>query len=447
MAASAIFAAMNAALPRIPWVLCLALACASGGTAPRTSVLAIRDVTVWDGTGAPPAPHRTVLVRGDRIAEVGPAAEVAIPAGSTLVDGRGRFLMPGLVDMHVHALWDPSVPPVFFPLFVAHGVTTVRDMGGLLDLLPPTRAALADGSLLGPRLVASGAILDGPAPVHAEVSIAVGTAEEAAAAVDSVAAAGADFVKVYTLLPADAFDAAVAAARRRGLSVSGHAPGEAGPVAAAAAGMRTIEHLMSELGGYCEQDRPEECGATLAAFREHGTFQVPALVLQGQSEAAELCGDPRLRGLPPAVLAYWFDGADGPPDCDRATSTGDLYRPAVPPEAWIVPLLRDAGIPILAGTDTGVPFSIPGWSLHDELGLLVEAGLSPAEALLAATRDAARALDLDGEIGTIRPGHLADLLLLRADPVVDIDNTRRIESVVLRGRLLSRAELDSILDR
>lgn len=438
---------MTAAPPRFAWLLSLALACGSGGASPPAPLLAIRDVTVWDGTGAPPAPHRTVLVRGDRILEIGPTGEVAIPAGSTLVDGQGRFLMPGLVDMHVHALWDPSVPAAFFPLFVANGVTTVRDMGGLLDLLPATRAALADGSLLGPRLIAAGAILDGPEPVHVEVSFAVDTPAEAVAAVESVAAAGADFVKVYTLLPATAFDAAMAEARRRGLPVSGHAPAEVGPVAAAAAGMRTIDHLMSELGSYCEETRPEECEAGLAAFREHGTFQVPTLVLQGQSEATELCGDPRLRGLPLAVLAYWFDGADGPPGCDPATSTGGLYRPALPPEAWIVPLLRDADIPILAGTDAGVPFSIPGWSLHDELGLLVEAGLPPGEALLAATRDPARALDLEHEIGTIQPGRVADLLLLGADPLADIENTRRIEAVVLRGRLLQRADLDSILGR
>ncbi|HYO45277.1 MAG TPA: amidohydrolase family protein [Gemmatimonadota bacterium] len=433
--------------PRISWVLCLALACVSGGASPQTTFLAIRDVTLWDGTGAPPSPHRTVIVRGDRIVEIGPYGEVAIPAGSTLVDGTGRFLMPGLVDMHVHALWDPSVPSAFLPLFVANGVTTVRDMGGILDLLPVTRAALADGSLLGPRVIAPGAILDGPEPVHPEVSIAVGTPEEAVAAVDSVAAAGADFVKVYTLLPAAAFDAVMAAAGRRGLPVSGHAPAEVGAVAAAAAGMRTIDHLMSELGGFCELDRSEECDAVLAAFREHGTFQVPTLVLQGQSEAADLCGDPRLRGLPRAVLEYWFDGAGGPADCDSATSTGDLFRPELPPEAWIIPRLHAAGIPILAGTDAGVPWSLPGWSLHDELGLLVEAGLPVTDALLAATRDAARALDLDDEIGTIRPARVADLLLLRADPLADIGNTRRIEAVVLRGQLLRRAELDSILGR
>ena len=426
------------------WLLCLALACGSAGASPQGPALAIRDVTLWDGTGAPPARHRTVIVRGDRIVEVGPSEGVAIPDGAILIDGTGRFLIPGLVDMHVHALWDLSVPPAFLPLFVANGVTTVRDMGGLLPLLPATRAALADGSLLGPRLIAAGAILDGPEPVHAEVSIAVDTPEEAIAAVESVAAAGADFVKVYTLLPAAAFEAVVAEAGRRGLPVSGHVPYEVGPVAATAE-MRTIEHLMSEVGGYCEEDRPEECDGILAAFREHGTFQVPTLVLQGQSEPADLCGDPRLERLPAAVLAYWFDGAAEPPGCDPASTKGDHFRPELPPEAWIVPALREAGIPILAGTDTGVPFSVPGWSLHDELGLLVEAGLSPAEALLAATRDPARALELEDEIGTIRPGLVADLLLLRADPLADIENTRAIEAVVLRGRLLRRAELDSIL--
>lgn len=446
MAASAIFAAMNTTPPRIAWVLFMALACVSGGASPPATLLAIRDVTLWDGTGAPPSPHRTVIVRGDRILEIGPAGEIEIPTGSTVVDASGRFLMPGLVDMHVHALWDPSVPSVFLPLFVANGVTTVRDMGGILDLLPTTRAALADSTLLGPRLIAAGAILDGPAPVHAEVSFAVDTPEGAVAAVDSVAAAGADFVKVYTLLPAAAFDAAVAAAGRHGLTVSGHAPAEVGPVAAAVAGMRTIDHLMSEVGSYCGEDRPEECEEALAAFREHGTFQVPTLVLQGQSDPGELCGDPRLRGLPRVVLAFWFSGADGPPGCDPVTSRV-LFRPKLPPEAWIIPSLRDAGVPILAGTDAGVAFSIPGWSLHDELGLLVEAGLSAPEALLAATRDPARALDLKHEIGTIRPGLVADLLLLGADPLADIENTRRIEAVVLRGRLLQRAELDSILGR
>lgn len=434
--------AMTPAARRMMRLLCLTLACGTGGAAPPAATLAIRDVTLWDGTGAPPAPHRTVIVRDGRIVEVGPTDAVAIPEGAARIDATGRHLIPGLVDMHVHALWDPGVPAVFLPLFVANGVTTVRDMGGLLPLLRPTRAALADGSLLGPRLIAAGAILDGPAPVHAEVSIAVDTPEAAIAAVESVAGAGADFVKVYTLLPAAAFEAVVAEAGRRGLPVSGHVPYEAGPVSAATA-MRTIEHLMSEVGGYCEEDRARECDAVLAALAEQPTFQVPTLVLQGQSEPEELCGDPRLARLPRVVMEYWFGRAEGPSGCDGESA--GAFRPQLPPEAWIVPALRDAGIPILAGTDTGVPFSLPGWSLHDELALLVEAGLSPAGALLAATRDAATALGLANEIGTVRPGLAADLLLLRADPLADIENTRAIEAVVLRGRLIERAALDSIL--
>jgi imidazolonepropionase-like amidohydrolase len=431
-------------VPRFLWALWLASAFSSGSAAPETTVLAIRDVNVWDGTGAPSVPDRTVLVRGDRIAEIGPSADVTIPAGATVVDGGGRFLIPGLVDMHVHALWDPQVPPVFFPLFVANGVTTVRDMGGILNLLPTIRAALADGALLGPRLVAAGAILDGPEPVHPEVSIAVATPAEAVAAVESVAAAGADFVKVYTLLPADAFAAVVAAARERGLRVAGHAPYEVGAVGAAEAGMWTIEHLMSEVGGFCPEDRPTECAPALAAFRAHGTVQVPTLVLQGQTEATDLCGDPRLAALPRVVLEYWFDGATAPPDCDPAMPPV-RFRPGLPPEAWIIPLLHETGIPILAGTDTGVPYALPGWSLHDELELLVEAGLPAADALRSATGEAARALGLGADIGTIEQGRVADLVLLRADPLVEIGNTRRIEAVVLKGRFLRRAELDSLL--
>ena len=431
---------------RVVLAACLTLAgCAAGPVPSGPDVLVIRDVALWDGTGGPRQPHATVLVRGDRVAAVGAVDEIAIPDGAEIVDGAGRFLIPGLIDMHVHALWDPSVPPVFLPLFVAHGVTTVRDMGGVLDLLPATRSALADGSLVGPRLIAAGAILDGPAPVHPEVSIAIDAPEEATAAVEAVAAAGADFVKVYTLLPAAAFAAAVAAAAVRGLPVAGHVPYAVGPVAAAAAGMRTIEHLMSEVEGYCGRDRPEECAEIFAAFREHGTWQVPTLVLQGQTEAGALCGDPRLRSLPRVVLVYWFDGATGPQGCAGAARSAVPFEPELPAEAWLVGALREAEVPVLAGTDTGVPYSLPGSSLHDELALLVEAGLTPREALLAATRDAVRALGLGEELGTIEPGRVADMVLLGDDPLAGIRGSREIEAVVLRGRLLRRAELDSLL--
>lgn len=285
------------------------------------SMFALRDVTVVDVIRGSVIPSQTVLISGDRIVAVGPMGRVNVPNGVEIVEASGGYLIPGLIDMHVHTLWHPSVPPTFLPLFVANGVTTVRDMGGTLELLREHRRPLAVRSFPSSRVIAAGPILDGPKPVHPEVSIPISTAQEAVAAVDSVAAAGADFVKVYTLLPDSAFKAVLAAAEKRGLPVSGHVPAEVGPVAAAAAGMRTIEHLMSELGGFCAQDLreldgavikldPTSCEAAVTAFRENGTWHVPTLVMQGQTEATALCGDPRLRYLP----------------CPRYSNTGSTVR-------------------------------------------------------------------------------------------------------------------------
>jgi len=390
--------------------------------------------------------NQTALIKANRITAAGPSTEIEVPPRAKVVDAAGDYLIPGLIDMHVHTLWDPSVPPTFFPLFIANGVTTVRDMGGTLDILRETRSKLADGSLLGPRIVAAGAILDGPEPVHPEVSIAIETPDEARAAVAAVAAAGADFVKVYTLLPADAFEAVMRTARERGLLVVGHVPAAVGPSAAARAGLHTIEHQMDELGGFCTPANPATCEPIFAVFREHGTWQVPTLVMKGQTRPGDLCGDPRLRFLPRATLEYWFKGELAPPDCDPQPRTASLFETKLPEEAWLARQLHEAGVPILAGTDAGVPFNLPGWSLHDELRLLVKAGLTPAEALRAATRDAARALGRGDELGAIEPGYLADLVLLSADPLEDIRNTRKIEAVVLNGQILTRTALDQMLD-
>ena len=415
---------------------------AVGCELPEHPTLALRDVAVVDVADGTVHPGRTVLISGDRILAVGAEGRVDVPDGVDVVDGRGRYLIPGLIDMHVHALWHPSVPPTFLPLFVANGVTTVRDMGGTLEVLRATRVVLADGAFPAPRVIAAGAILDGPTPVHPDVSIPVSTPGEAVAAVEAVAAAGADFVKVYTLLPDSAFDAAMAAARERGLTVSGHVPADVGPVAAAA-GMRTMEHLMSELGGFCAGDDPAGCEATVSALRRNGTWQVATLVIQGETEATALCGDPRLRFLTPAVREYWFGPGRAPAGCDTVPG-GTRFEPPLPAEARLVPVLHEAGVPLLAGTDAGVPYALPGWSLHDELRLLVEAGLRPLDALRAATSEAARALGR-GDLGAIRPGYRADLVLLSANPLDGIGNTERIEGVVSDGRWLDRGRLDRVL--
>lgn len=422
--------------------VCLLVGACSAAEQPT---LAVRDVTVVDVVRGSVASSQTVLIAGDRIVAVGPVDRVNVPSGVEVVEASGRYLIPGLIDMHVHALWHPSVPPTFLPLFVANGVTTMRDMGGTLELLREHRRAPAVRSFPAPRVIAAGAILDGPEPIDPDHSLPVSTAEEAVAAVDSVVSAGADFVKIYTLLPRPAFEGVMRAAEERGLAVSGHVPHEVGQVAAAAAGMQTIEHVTSETGGFCPPDDPAGCEAAVSAFREHGTWHVPTLVMQGQTEAGDLCGDRRLRYLPPAVLEYWFDGEMTPPGCDPASAAPTPFEPELPVEARLVGILHGAGIPLLAGTDAGVPYALPGWSLHDELGLLVGAGLSPSEALRAATWEAARALGRDNELGAIQPGYLADLVLLSANPLEDIDNTRHIDAVVVNGRWLGRERLDAVL--
>lgn len=430
-------------------VLLLFQVCAGGcldwrGSAPSPSgeLLAISDVWLWDGRSAEGRPATTVVVRDGRIAAVGPSSEIAIPDGAEVVDGESRYLIPGLWDMHVHALWEEGVPEVFLPLFVAHGVTGVRDMGGTLDILAEARRALEAGELLAPRLVVSGMIVDGPQPVHPEVSLAVETREQGRAAVIELADAGVDFVKVYTLLPRAGFEGVVEAAAERALPVAGHVPAEVGPIEAARAGMVTVEHGMSELSGFCGAEEPEACEPIFEAFRRYGTWQDPVLAIERKWSKQEMATDPRLRYMPQALLEYWFDGE--PPDL---SSLASAPPPAPLPEAeiWVARALYRAGLPILAGTDAGVPFSLPGWSLHEELELLVEAGLTPAEALAAATRGPAEALGRLDELGTVEPGKRADLVLLRDDPLQDIRNTREIEAVVLDGRLLGREDLERIL--
>ncbi len=415
--------------------------------------LVIRDVSVWDGVGPGIRHGRTVVVRYGTIVQVGPSAEVEIPAGATVVDGRGEFLIPGLWDMHVHALWAADVPATFLPLFVAHGVTGVRDMGGTLDVLAQARDDVRMDRYPAPRLVASGMILDGPEPVHPEVSIAVADAADARRAVERLARADVDFLKVYTLLPAEAFEAVVAEAAVRSLPVAGHVPAAVGPVAAAEAGMRSVEHTMNELDGFCAREEPEACDPIVAAFREHGTWQVPVLAVERDRAKEQMAADPRLAYMPESLLQYWFGAR--PPDADaRAPADGRPPAPAsaertpeLPEEAWLTTLLHEAGVPILAGTDAGVPFSLPGWSLHEELELLVAAGLTPAEALEAATRGPAEYLGRTEELGTIEVGRRADLVLLRANPLDDIRNTRAIEAVILGGELLDREALDAILEQ
>jgi hypothetical protein len=457
----------------------------SSGT-PNAAPIAITDVTVIDVVAGRRVANRTVVIQGARINVVGPRTgrgAVRIPDGATLVDGRGKFLIPGLWDMHVHALPRASRPratETFFPLFVANGVTGIRDMGDLLDTLVALRARGTRESPATPRLVAAGPIVDGPQPTFPDQSIAVASPNDAPRIVDSLAAASVDFIKVYSRLPRETYQALATAARRRGIPFAGHVPVEVSVRDASDAGQASVEH-MADIVIDCSRDEDAirrdfvsaiksappgaaeltrarraartravatvdwpKCRALFEHLARNGTWVTPTLVVGANAADTTRPNDPRLRYFERATVAGWR--AERNAGAARPAADSSTIRPAQLAEA--APYVREmarAGVRLLAGTDLPNAFTLSGFDLHAELALLVEAGLTPAAALRAATVDAARFLRATDSLGTVASGRLADLVLLDADPLANIHNTATIRAVFLNGRYLDRAALDALL--
>jgi hypothetical protein len=419
-------------------------------------------VTIIDVAGGPSKPDMTVVIRGDRISEIGKAGEITAPPGATVVDASGKFLIPGLWDMHVHGFSRDSLR-----LYTANGVTGVREMFGNSDLLR-WRDEIAKGSLTGPRMIVASPIIDGPQPVWPH-SIAVGNEEQGRKAVREVKQWGADFVKVYSLLPRDAYFGIADESKRQGISFVGHVPFAVSAAEASDAGQKSIEHLTGVLLG-CSYNETElrneivKAKAPGARFRAEGvalldtfsdrkakdlfarfvknqTWQCPTLtVLRSNAYLGDQSfrNDPRLKYVPRPIRERWGQRIANRNDNDYA-------KKVFKKEVEIVGAMQRAGVPLLTGTDTGNPFCFPGFSLHDELALMVIAGLTPSESLRAATLNPAKFLGLDKMLGTIEPGKIADLVLLDADPLADIRNTQKINAVISNGRLLDRKALNKML--
>jgi imidazolonepropionase-like amidohydrolase len=410
--------------------------------------LALTHVTVVDVTSGRTARDMTLVVRDGRIAAVGRSGAVAVPAGARTVDARGKFVIPGLWDMHAH-LWDHDVT---VPLLVANGVTGIRDMGSDLDSTLALRGMIERGSRLGPRIVTAGPIVDGPRDDAAELHLTVATPEEARRAVDSLAGRGVDFIKVYHFLSRESYFAVADEARRRGLPFAGHLPPTVTPIEAADAGQRSVEHLYGVvehvLGREAMRATPfvelvrryDEAKAD-ALFRRlaaRGTWQTPTLAHFHSFAFRDVpdsgyANDPHAAYLTTAMRDRWerYMPARILP-ADVAANRAAGYRKL----SEIVGAMQRAGVGILAGTDNGIKYVYPGFALHDELARLVDAGLTPLQALQAATISAATFLGLADSLGTVQPGKVADLVLLDGDPLADIGNTRRISAVVVGGRLV-----------
>ena len=467
---------------RILWCLLTAVVLASLGTnhaqtrTDRASpALAFVHVTVIDATGSPAQPEMTVVIVGDRITAVGKCSEVHVPLGAQVIDATQKFLIPGLVDMHVHTSWDQHFVR---PLTLANGVTSVREMSAYdFPEIQRRRRDVQVGNLRGPRILAAGPIIDGPEGPWPGAIIA-GDAAEGRAAVDTITGQGFDFVKVYSSLDRATYFAIANEAKKDGIAFAGHVPNVIRDSEASDVGQKSIEHLLgislaastreAELRNtnanprntpaalFAEQKAEldslsEEKAATLfALFRKNGTWQVPTLLvmrnaaLYGDPEyVRKLSNSPRLHYVPYALRMMWKLGMRFPPRMtleELATSRRYFQW-----QLQVVGEMQKAGVGILAGTDTPNPFVYPGFGLHDELGLLVEAGLTPMQALQTATRNPAIFLEKLDSMGTIEKGKIADLDLLDANPLEDIRNTQRLDAVVLGGRLIPKPALAALL--
>ena len=387
--------------------------------------------------------NQTVVVRDGRITEVGPAARVRVPAGATTVDGRGKYVMPGLAEMHGH-LPNPSAGPeltetILF-LYVANGVTTVRGMLGYPANLE-LRDRIARGEVLGPRLWVAGPALSGNAAPTPEVGRRM---------VEEQKAAGYDHLKIQEGLARETYDTVVATAKRLGMRFVGHVPNAVGVYHALESGQASIDHLdnyVETVGGPNSAD-DARIGQVVAATCAAGTWTVPTLALWevflGTDDPAILATHDELRYVPPQWRANWAQQVaqlrqSGPPAETRIATIALRRR--------ILHALQDAGCPIALGTDSPQLFSVPGFSIHREMASMVAAGLSPAQILAAGTRNVARYFGAEREFGTVAVGRRADLLLLEANPLIDVGNVTRRAGVMVNGRWVPEAEIRARLER
>jgi imidazolonepropionase-like amidohydrolase len=396
------------------------------------------DVTVLPMDTERRLDHQTVVVTGGRISALGAAATVRVPDGATRIDGRGKFLMPGFAEMHAH-LPNPATAPaevverVLF-LYIANGVTTARGMlGNPLHLA--LRDSIARGQLLGPRLFVAGPALGGGT---------VPTPADGARMAREQRAAGYDHIKIQEGLSAEAYDSIVAAARAAGIRFAGHVPDAVGVARVLAAGQATVDHF-DNYAATLDADgavSDEEVAALIAATKAAGAAVVPTMALwetfRSTTPVDSLRQRPELRYVPPQWVDNW------------ATAVGNMRRSATDPAAGqreleirrrVLRAAAEGGVLILFGTDSPQLFSVPGFSIHREARAMAATGLTPFQILAAGTRNVADFYGARDDFGTVAPGRRADLILLDADPLVDVANLERRAGVMVAGRWLPEAEI------
>jgi imidazolonepropionase-like amidohydrolase len=423
------------------------------------SVYVITDVTIIDVKNGTTVPRQTVIVVNDQIDQIGAQETIKIPRAAKTVDGHGLYLMPGLVDAHVHFL----DAPVFGRLMIANGVLLVRDMGMPNEYILPLRDRLNRGETLGPEMVATGSILDGDPPIIPSISMGLKTPEEGRAAVRAQAKAGVDVIKVYSRLDKDVFLAIVDEAHKLGLKVVGHIPEEIYVEDAATAGQQSVEHLFgfdkvipkllgepveltfkglgSDAGYFARLGEvdPQKLESIYQRLRASGVTLCPTIVVfkTGTHISVIKAGNyPQSEYVSPTVLDTWKS---------QWASQED-----VPDFIWrnwaqMVKGLNAAGVPLMVGTDLLVPGILPGFSVHEEMVIWQEAGIPPADIVRSATFVPVQFMNMQDRLGSIEEGKTASMILIRDNPLEDIRNAQKIESVFLRGEYFNRQDLDHML--
>ena len=461
--------------------------CESSSYEDSTADFAITNVSIIDAIDGQ-RDNMTVLIKENKILRIVSSDKQKLSEETTTINGRGKFLIPGLWDAHVHLAFDPDVSPAMFDLFLVNGITSVRDTGGKIEKVKPFKEKALNNPDTSPRVMIAGPLIDGlptvydgSTPGRPELAVGVNSQEAVRELVIRLKNEGVDLLKAYEMLRPDVYEALLDEAQKQGLPVTGHVPLSMDVTSASNAGLNSIEHMRNlemsftndwsqlmeerrmqlaggkdEAGGDLRSrlhqlyrlssiDRQDEqmIEQVLATLSKNDTWLVPTLTILA-ARANRVWDRPDWRDgfkyLPDTATTRWTNMA-------MQLTALPLDSSAVKYANWgydMVSRLPDAGVKIMAGTDTPIFLLTPGSSLHEELRLLVKSGLTPLEALEAATLRPAQYFKLEDQLGTIGEGMLADLVLLNKNPLDDITNTQSIELVIKNGNLLDRQVLDSM---